>query len=175
MNNGWDNPELHGFSAGVALEHPDSRGEICLRSRDPFVAPVIQPNYFAEPRDMQVSVAGLKIAREILCAAAFAGCRGTEWWPGEGTTSDAQWVEHIRRTAQTIYHPVGSCKMSSSRDRDGVVDSQLRVRGADGLRVVDASVFPLETTGHTNAPVVAIAERAADLLSGQQNWPSTES
>jgi choline dehydrogenase-like flavoprotein len=164
MNNGWDNPELHGFAAGVVLQHPRSRGEVRLRSSEPLAPPIIQPNYFSDPGDMQVAVAGLKLAREILHARSFDVYRGKEWWPGGGTTTDAGFVEHIRRTSQTLYHPVGTCKVASDRDPLGVVDDALRVRGVEGLRVVDASVFPLETTGHTNAPVVAVAERAADVI-----------
>jgi choline dehydrogenase len=169
MNNGWDNPQLHGYSAGVVVQHPESRGEVTLRSNDPFMPPAIQPNYFTEPRDLAVAVAGIKLARELLLSASFAKCRGKEWWPGSAATTDDSIIEHLRYTAQTIYHPVGTCKMAHPRDPMGVVDDTLLVRGVEGLRVVDASVFPFETTGHTNAPVVAVAERAADIIRGSTN------
>lgn len=164
MNNGWDNPELHGFAAGVVLQHPDSRGEVRLRSNDPFVAPAIQPNYYTAQGDMQLAVTGLKLARDLLQSSNFDSCRGKEWWPGADVTTDAGLIQHVRQTSQTLYHPVGTCKMANARDPLGVVDETLRVREVEGLRVVDASVFPRETTGHTNAPVIAAAERAADLI-----------
>jgi choline dehydrogenase-like flavoprotein len=164
MNNGWDNPEVHGFSAGVVVQHPNSRGEVRLRSNDPFVAPAIQPNYYSEPHDMHLAVEGIKLARELLLSKRFERCRGKEWWPGTNIRSDAEIAAHVRRTTQTIYHPVGTCKMANAGDPLGVVDDKLRVRGVEGLRIVDASIFPFETTGHTNAPVIAIAERAADVI-----------
>jgi choline dehydrogenase len=167
MNNGWDNPKLYGFAAGVVLQHPESRGEIRLRSADPLAPPIIQPNYYSSSRDMQVSIAGLKLAREILRSGPFDRYRGKEWWPESDAKIDADWIEHVRRTSQTIYHPVGTCRMGTSRDPMAVVDEELRVRGVTGLRVVDASVFPSETTGHTNAPVIALAERAADVIRGR--------
>ena len=101
-----------------------------------------------------------------LLSKRFERCRGKEWWPGTDVSTDAEIAAHVRRTTQTIYHPVGTCKMAEANDPLGVVDEKLRVRGIDGLRVVDASIFPFETTGHTNAPVIAVAEQAADVIRG---------
>jgi choline dehydrogenase len=162
MESGMKNPELHGFSIGVVLQHPESRGEVRLRSNDPFVAPVIQPNYFAAEGDMASVVEGVKTAREVLGSKLFDQYRGKEWWPGAGAGGDEGLAEHVRNTSETLYHPIGTCKMG--RDAMAVVDDHLRVRGIAGLRVVDASVIPVQTTGHTNAPVVMIAEKAADLI-----------
>lgn len=164
MDNGFANPDLHGFAIGVALQHPESRGEIRLRSNDPFAAPVIQPNYFTEEADLATVVEGIKVSREILHSNTFGSFRGKEWWPGPAARTDEDCAEHIRQTSETIYHPVGTCRIGT--DDLAVVDEELRVRGAEGLRVVDASVIPFQTTGHTQAPVVALAEKTADLLRG---------
>jgi len=162
MDNGFKNPDLHGFSVGIAIQHPESRGEIRLRSNDPFAAPLIQPNYLASESDLASGIEGVKIARQILNSKHFDQYRGKEWWPGPQVRSDDGIAEHIRHTAETIYHPVGTCRMGS--DAMSVVDDRLRVHGIDGLRVVDASVIPIQITGHTNAPTIMIAERAADLI-----------
>jgi choline dehydrogenase len=162
MDNGFKNPDLHGFSIGIALQKPESRGYIKLKSNDPLAAPAIQPNYLASEADLSACIEGVKLARRILRARQFDRFRGKEWWPGETAVLDDDIAEHIRQTAETIYHPVGTCKMGV--DAMAVVDDRLRVRGVKGLRVVDASVIPIQITGHTNAPVIAIAERAADLI-----------
>ncbi len=162
MDNGFKNPDLHGFSIGIALQKPESVGHIRLKSKDPFVAPAIQPNYLASETDLAACVEGVKLAREIFASNQFNRFRGKEWWPGEAAKSDDDFAEHIRQTAETIYHPIGTCKIGF--DAMAVVDDRLRVRGVDGLRVVDASVIPLQITGHTNAPTIAIAEKAADLI-----------
>lgn len=164
MDNGFKNPDLHGFSIGIALQHPQSRGEIRLRSIDPFAAPLIQPNYFAAERDLATVIEGVKLARALLGAKLFDQYRGKEWWPGEQARDDNGIAEHIRQTSETIYHPVGTCQMGNGTM--AVVDEQLRVRGVAGLRVIDASVVPFQITGHTNAPTMMIAEKAADLIKG---------
>lgn len=162
MESGFKNPELHGFAIGVVPQHPESRGALHLRSNDPFAAPMIQPNYFAAESDMASTVEGVKAAREIFGQKMFASFRGREWWPGDQATTDEAIAEHVRQTSETLYHPVGTCKMG--KDSLAVVDEHLRVHGVEGLRVVDASVFPLQITGHTNALTIAIAEKAADLI-----------
>ncbi len=162
MDNGFANPDLHGFSIGIALQKPESSGHIKLKSTDPLAAPAIQPNYLAAEKDVAVCVEAMKLSREILNSKQFDRFRGKEWWPGEDAKTDNDFAAHIRQTADTIYHPIGTCKMGI--DSMAVVDSQLRVRGVEGLRVVDASVIPLQITGHTQAPTLVIAEKAADLL-----------
>jgi len=109
----------------------------------------------------------VKLSREILAQPAFDPYRGVELFPGASTQDDAAIVEFVRRKAESIYHPIGTCKMGAADDADAVVDSHCRVRGVRGLRVVDASVMPKLIGGNTNAPTIMIAERAADLIRGR--------
>jgi choline dehydrogenase-like flavoprotein len=124
--------------------------------------PRIFANYLSEPEDLRGLIEGVRLSREILAAAPFDGYRGAELYPGPSRRSDAELAVAIREKAETIYHPVGTCRMGS--DPDSVVDSQLKVRGIKGLRVVDASVMPRLIGGNTNAPTIMIAERAADWV-----------
>jgi choline dehydrogenase len=165
MNHGMDNPPGDGFSIVVTGLRPESRGRITLASDDPFEDPVIDPNYLDDPRDVETLVRGTRRAREIAAASPLDGFRGEEVWPGEELQSDEGIAEHIRQTVQTNYHPVGTCKMGD--DALAVVDDRLRVHGVSGLRVVDASVMPRITSGNTNAPTIAIAERAAEFIRGE--------
>jgi len=162
MESGLKNPELHGFSIGIVLQHPESRGEIRLRSNDPFAAPAIQPNYFAAESDMVTTVEGVKVARQIFSQKIFDQFRGREWWPGEEARDDQDLAEHVRQTSETLYHPIGTCRIGT--DKMAVVDGSLKVHGLDGLRVVDAAIIPFEATGHPNAPLLAYAEKAAELI-----------
>jgi len=165
MNHGMDNPPGDGFSIVVTGLRPESRGRITLDSADPFNDPVIDPNYLDDPRDLETLVEGTKRAREIAAAPPLDEFRGEERWPGEAVQSDEGIAEHIRQTVQTNYHPVGTCRMGE--DVLAVVDDRLRVHGVENLRVVDASVMPRITSGNTNAPTIAIAERAAEFIGGQ--------
>jgi choline dehydrogenase len=162
MRHGFDNPdEGHGFSIGVTQLRPESRGRVTLRSADPLAAPSIDPRYLTEEPDLDVLVEGIRMAREIVRQSAFDNVRGEEVWPGEGKESDEAIAEWARETVETVYHPVGTCRMGD--DGMAVVDDELRVHGVEGLRVVDASVMPTIPGGNTNAPTIAVAERAADL------------
>ena len=153
---------------GVTLHacqlRPESRGYVTLASDDPFEAPRIDPGYLATQKDKDTLRAGLKLAREIMSQGAFAPYLGRELSPGWDVVSDSDLDACIRRRAETIYHPVGSCRMGG--DEGAVVDEQLRVRGAEGVRVVDASVMPAQVSGNTHAPTVMIAEKAADMILG---------
>lgn len=162
IEHGFGNPPGHGFSIGAILIQPESRGQITLRSPDPLAPPAIQPNYLSTPADVKTLVEGMKLARRIAQASAFAPYRGEEVMPGPNAQTDEAIAEQIRQHAETLYHPVGTCKMGS--DPLAVVDGELRVRGVEGLRVVDASVMPTIPRGHTNAPTIMIAEKAADLI-----------
>ena len=163
MRHGFDNPEEgHGFSVGPCLLRPESRGRITLRSSDPMDDPAIDPRYLSADGDLELLVEGIRRCREIAYAEPLDDFRGEEVWPGEDVQTDEAIAEHIRRTAQTVYHPVGTAKMGD--DDMAVVDDRLRVHGVDGLRVVDASVMPTITSGNTNAPTIAIAERGADCI-----------
>ncbi|HSO07840.1 MAG TPA: choline dehydrogenase [Pelomicrobium sp.] len=152
----------HGYSLHVCDLRPKSRGWIALASPDPRAHPLIEPNYLAEPEDLEQLLRGLKLARRILDAAPFAPFRAGELRPGPDVQDDEALRDFIRRRAETIYHPVGTCRMGS--DARAVVDPELRVKGAEGLRVVDASIMPTLLGGNTNAPVIMIAEKAADLI-----------
>ena len=152
----------HGYSCHVCLLRPKSRGTLKLASADPLAAPLIDPNFLAERDDLERLLRGFKIMRNILQQPALAGYRGRELPASAGARSDAQIEQFIRAHADTIYHPVGTCRMGSAPT--DVVDAHLRVHGMQGLRVVDASIMPNIIGGNTNAPVIAIAEKAADLI-----------
>ncbi|MCH7639587.1 MAG: choline dehydrogenase [Bacteroidetes bacterium] len=164
MNHGLEPPTKHGFTLGPTLVRPDSQGAIRLHSADPFAPPAIEPNYLTEPADVKTLVAGLRLAREIVSRSAYDSYRGEELTPGPNVRTDAELEDYIRETSETLYHPVGTCRMGA--DEDAVVDLELRVRGVDGLRVADASVMPKVINGNTNAPTMMIAEKAAALIKG---------
>ena len=155
---GWG----HGFSMSAVLLRPESRGEIRLASPDPADAPVIDPRFFASGKDLEVLLRGFKETRRLLHSPVFEPYRGAEIYPGADVRSDQALSDWIRTNASTIFHPVGTCRMGS--DDGAVVDPRLRVRGIDGLRVVDASIMPTITGGNTNAPTIMIAEKAADMI-----------
>jgi choline dehydrogenase len=157
--------DRHGFMTHVCQLRPQSRGYITLKSADPLSAPIIQPNYLEAEEDRRVMREGVKLAREVFAQAAFDPYRGPELMPGAHVTKDDQLDAFIRKTAETIYHPVGSARMGT--DGESVVDPQLRVHGLEGLRVVDASVMPALVSGNTNAPTIMIAEKASDMILGR--------
>ena len=153
----------YGMSCHVAVLRPSSRGRVGLRSADPLDAPRIDAGFLADDRDLVTLLAGVKRAREIMEGAPLAPHRGAEMFAEEGHSDDAL-VARIRRRADTIYHPVGTCRMGA--DEGAVVDAALRVRGIEGLSVVDASVMPTIIGGNTNAPTIMIAEKAAMVRAG---------
>ena len=155
----------HGVSIGVCLLTPRSRGEVHLLNAEPSAKPHIMHRYFDDPDDLRRMEAGVALVMEIARQTALGPyCSDPEQVPTSGAEADLQ--AFIRRHAQTLYHPVGTCAMGTGED--AVVDPELRVRGVEGLRVVDCSVMPTVPRGNTNAPVIALAERAADLISGKQ-------
>ena len=139
-------------------------GSITLASRDPFDLPLVDPNFFSHPDDLPRLVRGVRRMRAILAQPALARYGATELPASASAQSDGQIAQFIRQYADTIYHPVGSCRMGPGAL--DVVDAQLRVRGVQGLRVVDASVMPRTVSGNTNAPTIMVAEKAVDLLRG---------
>lgn len=152
----------HGYSLHACNLRPKSRGRLMLRDSDPATPPVIQANYLDNEEDIAVMVKGIKLSREILKQPAFDHYRGEEVFPGKEVQTDEELEAFIRRKAESIYHPVGTCKMG--QDEMAVVDPRLKVRGVSGLRVVDASIMPTLIGGNTNAPTIMIAEKAADMI-----------
>ncbi|CUH86593.1 Alcohol dehydrogenase [acceptor] [Phaeobacter sp. CECT 5382] len=153
----------HGFSCHVCVLRPKSRGSVGLTSADPTAAPRIDPQFLSDPKDLAALIAGVRKTRQIMQTAPLAGYIHKELFIEE-EPDDAALEQHIRARADTIYHPVGTCKMG--QDDMAVVDPELKVRGLAGLRVVDASVMPRLIGGNTNAPTIMIAEKAADLIRG---------
>jgi choline dehydrogenase len=162
IEHGFGNPAGHGFTFGPTLLHPQSRGRITLRSKRPSDPPLIQANYLAEEADRRVLMEGVKLSRELAHTKAFDSFRGEEAFPGPHTRSAEAMAEYVRNNVQTLYHPVGTCKMG--KDALAVVDEELRVYGIEGLRVADASIMPTIVGGNTNAPTIMIAEKVAALI-----------
>jgi choline dehydrogenase-like flavoprotein len=158
-------PLGHGFAISSVGLYPHSRGRVHLASSDPAAAPRVEANLLADPRDLQPLLFGLRLARRLLAAEPFRKYAAREVAPGPEVTDDAGLTAYIRRVAATVHHPVGTCRMGV--DDAAVVDPELRVRGVDHLRVVDASICPHVVGGNTNAGVVMIAEKAADMILGR--------
>jgi choline dehydrogenase len=154
--------QCHGFQAHVGPMLSTSRGEVCLRDDNPGSAPIIRFNYMSEPDDWRVFRRAVRAAREIFAQPAFDAVRGAELRPGAEAETDADIDQFIRAHAESAYHPCGTCRMGV--DEGAVVDPAGKVHGVDGLRVVDASVFPHITNGNINAPTIMVAERMADLM-----------
>jgi choline dehydrogenase len=153
-----------GYTLHVCTLRPESRGTIRLKSSDPKEHPLIDANYLAERRDLDTLIDGVKMGRDILAQAGFDPYRAEELEPGAGVRTDGELEQWIRAKCETIYHPVGSCKMGPATDPMAVVDNRCRVHGLVGLRVVDASVMPTLVGGNTNAPTIMIAERVAGFM-----------
>ena len=156
----------HGYSCHLCLLRPRSRGSLKLASKDPLAPPLVDPNFLSDPDDMARLILGFKLMRRILSQPGLAVLGASELPASASAQSDAQIEQFIRNHADTIYHPAGSCRMGPGAL--DVVDAQLRVHGLQGLRVVDASIMPRLVSGNTNAPVIMIAEKAADLIKGAQ-------
>lgn len=152
----------YGFSCHVCVVRPHSRGQVFLKSADPMAAPGIDPKFLSDERDLATTIQGAKITRQILQGQPLAPYRDKELFGVCDGLTDKEWEAHIRSRADTIYHPIGTCKMGV--DDMAVVDPQLKVRGLKGLRVIDASVMPTLTSGNTNAPTIMIAEKAVDMI-----------
>jgi choline dehydrogenase-like flavoprotein len=157
-------------NAGVTLNsaylRPKSRGTVRLASSDPAAAPLIDPNYWADPQDRHMAIQGLRLAREIMSQPALQRYVQTEVLPGGRLQSDAELFDYACANAKTDHHPVGTCRMGPADDPASVVTPDLKLIGLDGLRVVDASVMPFVPSCNTNAPTIMVAEKAADHILG---------
>ncbi len=151
-----------GMTLGVYQCRPESKGSIHSKSPDPHANPAIRPNFLADELDRQTVVAGMRIGRSIMENPALDRYRAYEMNPGPAVQTDDEWLEFARNNGQTTYHVIGTCKMG--HDPLAVVDDQLRVHGIEGLRVIDASIMPTLVSGNTNAAVIMIAEKGADLV-----------
>jgi choline dehydrogenase len=161
-DHGRNHLDGNGFTMHCCVLRPESRGHLELNPDDPHGHPLIHANYLEGEKDLELMVEGVKVSRQIFNSRAFDPYRGDEIFPGAEVQNDAEIIEFIRNKAETIYHPVGTCKMGV--DELAVVDPQLRLHGIDQLRVIDASVMPKLVSGNTNAPTVMIAEKACDLI-----------
>jgi choline dehydrogenase-like flavoprotein len=158
-------PLGHGFAIVIVCLYPKSEGRVSLAGPDPLAAPLIDPALGSDETDLATLVRGLKMARTIFAHASFAKYRAREVLPGADVSTDAQWLEHIRRTLVTVHHPASTCRMGPAGDN--VVDHELRVHGLERLRVADASIYPRLVGANTNASIVAIAEKASDMILGK--------
>ncbi len=156
-----------GFTFHVCQLRPESRGRVGLRSANPLDDPAIFANYLATEEDRRALREGVRMMRKVASQPALAAYRSEELFPGKDVETDEQIDAWIRAHAETIYHPVGTCKMGAAGDEMAVVDAELKVRGVEGLRVIDASVMPTLVGGNTNAPTIMIAEKAADMIRGR--------
>ncbi|MGE0417107.1 MAG: GMC family oxidoreductase [Acetobacteraceae bacterium] len=154
-----------GFTLLVYQLRPESRGEIVLRSANPFDSPAIRPNYLATETDRRTIVDGLRMGRQLLASPHMQTYIASEYMPGPSVQTDSQLLEYARNNGGTVFHPTSTCKMGI--DPMAVVDPTLKVYGIEGLRVVDASVMPAVISGNTNAPTIMIAEKAADMIRGK--------
>lgn len=155
-------PDRHGYLISMNVCRPRSRGTLSLHSADPLDRPLIDPRYLTDPIDLDLTVKGLRKAIEICSARPFSAVGGRQILPAPEAASDADLIQYIRRTSNTVWHPVGTCKMG--HDPMAVVDDRLRVHGIKGLRVADASIMPEIVSSNTNAPCIMIGEKAADLV-----------
>jgi choline dehydrogenase len=163
---GLKQPTEHGFTLAVVLLQPRSSGTVTLRSADPLDPPAIDPRYLTDPEgeDARTLLHGLRLARRVVEQEPLSRFVSSEMLPGAQAQTDDDLTAHLQALSQTLYHPAATCRMGI--DELAVVDPRLRVRGLEGLRVVDASVIPRLPSGHTNWPTVMIAERAAELVAG---------
>ena len=158
-----------GMTVAVCPVRPDSRGTIMARTSDPITAPAITPNYLSDPGDARVLIAGMRFTRDIFAAPAIAEYSVQETLPGPDVQTDDELIDYARHFGNTIYHPVGTCRMGQGPS--AVVDDRLRVHGLSGLRVIDASIMPTLTTGNTNAPAIMIGEKGAAMIRADAEHP----
>jgi len=155
-------PIGHGYAISLVCLYPESRGTVEASSNDPLSTPLIDPQLGSAQADIDTLVRGLKLARNVLAHDSFTPYGAHERLPGTNVQEDAELEDYVRSTLATVHHPGGTCRMGSGPD--AVVDHELKVHGIKGLRVADASIYPRLVGGNTNASVVAIAEKASDMI-----------
>ena len=163
-----DVPGGNGATCNSYYTRPKSRGSVTLQSNNPGDAPIIDPNSFAEPYDLERHIEAIKITQEVGRSRSMQRFVAAEHFPGPACKTKQDYIETSRASARSSYHPVGTCKMGGVRDEMAVVDTQCRVRGIDALRVCDSSIMPRVVSSNTNAPTIAMAEKAADLIRGNR-------
>jgi choline dehydrogenase len=156
-----------GMTVASWQQRPDSRGYVRLRSSNPFDAPIIQPNYLAEESDRRVLLAGMKLARTLLASKPLEPYYDREDFPGPHVQSDDELLGAAKERGTSTFHPSGTCRMGPATDPLAVVDDQLRVRGVEGLRVVDASIMPTMLSANLNAATMTLADKASDMIRGR--------
>jgi len=154
--------EYPGCTLVATLLRPESRGTVHIQSADPYMQPVIQPNYLDAQQDRDILIAGMKAVRRVAGDTKFAQHTVAERYPGPDVQSDDQLLDYLKRMCRTSFHPIGTCRMGP--DEASVVDERLRVRGFEGLRVIDASIMPTLVSGNTNAPTIMVAEKGSDMV-----------
>ncbi|MEX1179969.1 MAG: GMC family oxidoreductase N-terminal domain-containing protein [Cucumibacter sp.] len=159
----------YGMTLNSCLLRPRARGSVRLRSANPDDKPLVDCNFFGHPEDLRLTIASLRIARQILDTQPIAEKIARELLPGESLVADERLAQHCARTVKTTYHPVGTARMGPPHDPLAVLDARLRVRGIDGLRVIDCAAMPFLPSGNTNAPAMALGSRAADLIAADHN------
>jgi choline dehydrogenase-like flavoprotein len=165
-------PLGHGYAIAVVCLYPKAVGTVTLAGPDPLALPLVDLKLGSEAADLEMLVRGLKLARRIFAHESFAKYAAHERMPGAAVASDAELTEYVKQNLVTVHHPVSSCRMGPAGDN--VVDHELKVHGLEGLRVADASIFPRLVGANTNASVVAIAEKASDMLLGKPAPPPAE-
>jgi choline dehydrogenase len=163
-----------GMTCGVWQHRPESTGYVRARSADPFVDPIIQPNYLKDPMDQRVLVKGMHWARRLLHTQALAPYFESDALPGPDVHTDDEWLNYARQYGSTAYHLIGTARMGPATDKTSVVDEQLRVHGLQGIRVVDASIMPNMPSANTYSSTMMIAEKASDMIRGREPLPAVE-
>tara|TARA_B100001287_G_C22253089_1_gene331409 strand:- start:12 stop:524 length:513 start_codon:yes stop_codon:yes gene_type:complete len=159
-----DIKQSHGLTLTSCIMNPKARGDVKLRSSNPLDLPLINPNFFSNDEDLNLMVDSLRFARKVVQSKPLSEIVLDETLPGKNVKSDDELIKYCKRTVKTNWHPVGTCKMGKSDDNTAVVDSHLRVYGIDNLRVFDVSMMPNLVSGNTNAPAMAIANKAVEIM-----------
>ncbi len=156
--------DFPGITLSACMLRPYSRGSVEIQSADPLMAPKIEHGYLSDQRDIELAISMVRKMREIANTGPLGELVETEFTPGAEAQTDAEILEWVRNRSASIFHPVGTCAMGTDQDPNAVVDARLRVRGVESLRVVDGSIMPIIVSGNTNAPIIMIAEKAADMI-----------